>query len=229
MPPLVAVAIGVGVSAAAGVAGTIVSGVQGAEQNAIDRQETVLGMKNELSTLRGEAAKNEVKILETENKITDYEQFLGRFPAYEQYQKDKAVEQGKQQFGQLMGNFEMANIMAAAKGQKTAGTSAGQVIGQKQERLEAFAGSDLAFNTEGDGLFAQGYQDLVMDLNVQKDQAERQLGVYEQSLETLEEAQTGYESSIEDYEDTLAEWGVAPDDLPDLGDVAAQTAGIDKS
>ena len=182
----IATAIALGIGAAGLVGGAIQSG----EEQRQDLADNILGMEGTLFDLEGALDQTETAILETEAKIGDYESFLEKFPAYEQYQ-------------QLLGNFEMSNVVAAATGRKQTGTSAGMMVEGKRQKLASFAGEDLKFGTEGGGLFAQGFQQLVSDLNTQQESAERQLDVYSQSLDILHESRDRYETEIGQYRENL--------------------------
>jgi len=152
-------------------------------------------LRSQALDVQGQIAQNEIAITETRGRISEYETFLAGFPAYADYQKNLAMEQGKQQFDQLMGNFEFAAVEAAATGRAGAGTSAQRVTNKRRSDVVSFVGEDMALDARG-GLFGQGFTQLVNDLNQEENAARTQLGMYSNSLATLEQSKIDLEAGF---------------------------------
>lgn len=133
-------------------------------------------------------------ITATEGSISEYQQFLDRFPAYEQLQKEQALEQGRVNRMELMQNFAGSEVMAAARG--TTGSSTLVAQQAKGEVVRQF-GEDMQADAFG-GLFGQQYNELVLDLQAEQTQATEQIGILGTSLESMRESYSGYDTAISD-------------------------------
>jgi hypothetical protein len=185
------------------------------ENQSLQENQAIIGLQSDALSLEGDLAQNEIAILETEGKISDYETFLAGFPAYADYQKAAATAEGKQQFDQLMGNFEMQAVQAAASGRAGAGTSAQQVTNKRRSDVVSFVGEDMTLDAEG-GLFGQGFTQLVNDLTQQQTTAQTQLGIYQSSLTTLKDSKGDMEQGLTDLNAEIAAL-MAQNAMPQVG------------
>lgn len=117
---------------------------------------------------------------EAEANIGILESYLARYPEYAELTMGAYEQQGQQQFRELMTNFGTANVMAGATGQVGPGTSAGALGGYAKGQAVTFAGEDLSL--EGDeGLYGMGRSVLSGQLEADREAAEAQLGVWEET------------------------------------------------
>lgn len=179
----------------------------------LQRQQTMIAWQQQAVDLSTQLGQGEIAITETKQNISAYEQFLSNFPAYADYQKASAMAAGKQQFDQLMGNFEMQAVQAAATGRAGAGTSVQRVTNQKRQDVADFVGDDMTLDAAG-GLFGQGYNQLIYDLNTIQTQAQGQLDIYEQTLPILQETQEIAGGALETLTDMLPSSTPTWRDLP---------------
>lgn len=181
-------------SGLAGMAGT-------ALQNQIAAQNLELSILSQQISLATALKQAKLQVTSAQTGIDTYQMALDLFPDYSDYVKDVANTEGEAQYNQLLSNFENTEVIAAATGRAGAGTSASRVTGKARGNLTEFVGEDLLFNTEGGGLFAQGFQQLVNNLSAEQQQYEGQLAIFEETLELL----TGEGGMIEIIEAGLAE------------------------
>jgi len=153
------------------------------QQESLDLEKTS-AYQSAVSTLTAmEAEQENVKnqITAAEGAISTYDEFLGRFPAYEEFQKASALEQGRQVYTEMAQNFAFAELGAAARGQTG---SAGIASSQRTRRATSLFGEDMRVDAFG-GLFGQQMQQLSLDLTAQKTEAEKNKAVLGTSLESL--------------------------------------------
>ena len=132
-------------------------------------------------------------ITATEGQVSEYEQFMERYPAYEQLQKESALLEGRQQFQQLAENFAISEVMASARGTKG---SSSYVSKQKQSDIKTMFGEDMSVDAFG-GIFGQQLSELSLDLTAQKTQAAGQIGILNTSLASLKTSYAGYSPQIQ--------------------------------
>ena len=141
--------------------------------------------------------------------IAMIDDFLARYPEYEEYTKGAYEQAGEQQYRELMKNYGNVNVMAGLTGQVAGGTSIGAVGEEARGDVATFAGEDLVLTGE-DGLYGQGYNVLKGQLAAEKLAAEEQRKVFEEVLDS----NSWLES---DTADTVAD--AVEEELPVLTDV----------
>ena len=132
-------------------------------------------------------------ITATEGEISTYEQFMERYPAYEQTERESALAQGKQQFQELAENFAISEVMASARGTKG---SSSLVSKQKQTDIKTMFGEDMAVDAFG-GIFGLQFTESMLDVEAKKTQALGQINILSTSLESLKTSYTGYTPQIQ--------------------------------
>lgn len=162
------------------------------EQLDLDKVNAYQGALSNLTSMKESQEQLANTITATEGSISEYQQFLDRFPAYEQLQKEQALEQGRTAQMQLMQNFAASEVTAAASG--TTGSSSLVAQQAKGEVVRQF-GTDLKADAFG-GLFGQQYNELVLDLQAEKTQAIGQIDILGTSLDSLKESFGAYDATI---------------------------------
>ena len=137
-----------------------------------------------------ETLKNQITA--SEGKITEYDQFLERFPAYAEFQTQSALQEGKQVYEEMATNFAFAELGAAARGQTG---STGIASAQRTKKAVNLFGEDMKADAFG-GLFGQQMQELSLDLTSMKTEAQRNKQVLGTSLSSLKTTLGTYDTTL---------------------------------
>jgi|GEM_PF-5285306 len=166
----------------------------------LQKKEAYSNASSTLLTMQQDQENISNSITSTEGSISEYEQFLERYPAYEQLQKETKLVEGKAEYQELAENFAASEVLAASRG--TTGSST-LVSKQKQTDIKTMFGEDMTVDANG-GLFGQELSELSLDLEAEKTSAESQLDILNTSLESLKTSYDTYTPSI-DTQKTLVE------------------------
>jgi hypothetical protein len=166
----------------------------------LQKKEAYSNASSTLLTMQQDQENISNSITSTEGSISEYEQFLERYPAYEQLQKETKLVEGKAEYQELAENFAASEVLAASRG--TTGSST-LMSKQKQTDIKTMFGEDMTVDANG-GLFGQELSELSLDLEAEKTSAESQLDILNTSLESLKTSYDTYTPSI-DTQKTLVE------------------------
>lgn len=148
------------------------------QQQSLDLQTTQAGLGNlqTLFGLQGTLRQIGVSQAETTSNIQTLTQYLGNFDANAAYQRNQYTTQGQAVLRDYQNRVGEQNVASAVRGfSENGGQSSATVMAQDaQTRLK-----------EQTTLYEQGLTELNTNLNAQRDAANRQLGVFQTTLDTL--------------------------------------------
>jgi len=171
-------------------------------------EQQIIDLKRNIAETTGTLATTRLSIAETEEKKTDIERFFELYPTLETYGETEKTEMelwGEEQYRTLRENYGELNVLAGATGRAAPGTSIAVKGQQARGDIASWFGEDLTPDKEG-GLFGLKWTELLQGLEAEYTSMERQLGVYETTLEELGKAETEWESVLEESEAQLEEW-----------------------
>lgn len=179
---------------------------QQAEQSARDQ---LLSASGEITSLETSISNIGVDIAEAESKVSGYQSFLDRYGDYYKTETTKAQAgiaeleaSGKAAYENLMQTMGYADALAGATGRVAAGSSMAHVGQKTKSDVIDYVGEDMTLDETG-GLYGQqrtaaslSYDQLLLDLEAERTEAEQQKKIWGMSLESLLESKKGLEKTL---------------------------------